>query len=134
VAEFGEPIVLRIDRSTGGTEAFPVTRPARALAHDGGHIWASMPDEIAVARLAPTAYVTTGNRPERLVYSRGRIYVACRFDDTLVVIDPRRLKRVKRLPMPLNPFAVAAGAGHVWVTSLAKGSVTRVDLGSPASS
>jgi hypothetical protein len=36
--------------------------------------------------------------------------------------------------MPLNPFAVAAGAGHVWVTSLAEGSVTRVDLGPSASS
>jgi hypothetical protein len=44
------------------------------------------------------------------------------------VLDPVTLQPVGRpLAVPLNPLAVAAGAGHVWVTGLGENTLTRID-------
>ena len=42
---------------------------------------------------------------------------------------PTRLRGgpVEQLRVPLNPYAVAAGDGHVWVTGMAGGTATRID-------
>jgi Protein kinase domain len=137
VAEYGQPLVLRIDRRTLQPRvASELTSPAGALAYGGGHVWATLPDDDAVARLHGRTpdYQTVGHRPERLVYARGQVFVTSRFDGTLVAVDARTLRIRHTLTVPLDPFAVAAGGGHVWVSSFGKGSVTRVDLGPPASS
>jgi hypothetical protein len=46
----------------------------------------------------------------------------------LVVVDPHTMRPLKRLPMPLNPWAVTADARHVWVTSIGQDEVARVDV------
>ena len=47
---------------------------------------------------------------------------------TVVVIDPEALEPVgDPLAVPLNPWAVAAGAGHVWVSGLGDSTLTRID-------
>ena len=77
----------------------------------------------------PPIYADAGRFPEQLTYTRGRLYVASRFDQTLVIIDPRKMKAVvKPLSMPFNPFGVTSDRRHVWVTSLGADAVTRVDL------
>ena len=45
-------------------------------------------------------------------------------------IDPARVRHgpVKRLRVALNPSAMAAGDGHVWVTGMARGTATRLRL------
>jgi streptogramin lyase len=136
VSEYGAPVVLRIDRRTlHARVASELTGRAGALAYGGGHVWATMPDDDTVARLRGRVpeYRTAGHRPERLVYAHGQLFVTSRFDDTLVDIDARTLLIRHILPVPLNPFGVAASAGHVWVTSFGEGSVSRVDLGPSAS-
>jgi hypothetical protein len=130
----GAAELMRVDRRTGRVRfGAPLTSRAGALAYGAGCVWATMPEEDAIARVCPhesPAYATAGRRPERLAYARGRVYVASRFENTLLVLDPQRLQRAEKpLRMPLNPFAVTADRRHVWVTSLGVDAITRVDLG-----
>ena len=91
-----------------------------------------MPADDAVA-CTPTDglnFVTSklAARPAQLTIAGGRAWVASNTDHTVVIVDPKDVKRVGRpLPVPLNPFAVAAGAGHVWVTGVGRNTVTRID-------
>lgn len=72
------------------------------------------------------AFETAGKRPEDLTYAHGRVYVASRFDDTLVILDADTMKPVRKpLPLPLNPFAVTSDRRHVWVAGLGYDTVTR---------
>jgi streptogramin lyase len=93
-----------------------------------------MPNDDVVARIErghslDPAFHAAGRRPERLTYARGRLYVASRYDDKLVVLDPRTLHPAQPpLPMPLNPFAVTSDGRHVWVAGLGENTVTLVDL------
>jgi YVTN family beta-propeller protein len=69
-----------------------------------------------------------GQQPAQLATAGGRVYVASYLDHTVVVLDPETLHRVGRpVPVAFNPYAVAAGGGHVWVTNLGAGSLTRLD-------
>jgi YVTN family beta-propeller protein len=139
VSEYARPIVVRIDRRTLHPRiASDLTSRAGGLAYGGGHVWATLPDADSVARLRRHSltpdYHTVGNRPERLAYAHGQVFVTSRFDDKLVVVDARTLRVERKLTVSLNPFGVVAGRGHVWVTSFGDGSVSRVDLGPAASS
>jgi DNA-binding beta-propeller fold protein YncE len=64
----------------------------------------------------------------QIAFAGGRVFVACVNDRVLVVVDPRSMRTLKRLPMPLDPFGVTADAKHVWVTSRGENAVARVDL------
>jgi DNA-binding beta-propeller fold protein YncE len=132
VAEFSAPRLLRIDRRTGhASVGARLLQPAEGLAYGGGCVWATMTEDDAVARKCPRENAipaTVGRHPEHLTYARGRVYVATRFDQALVVVDPDRLQIVRRLPMPFSPFAVTSDRHHVWVTGLGENTVTRVDL------
>jgi YVTN family beta-propeller protein len=126
--------VVRVDPGNGHVGGFAeIVRPARALAWGAGHLWATSPDDNALAKIDPKTYTagtqTVGPFPMQIAVTGGRVFVACLNDQSLVVVDPRTMRRVKRLPMPLNPFAVTADARHVWVTSLGENAVVRVDVG-----
>jgi streptogramin lyase len=136
VAEYRRPLLMRIDRRTGRPRSGArLIVAAGSLAYGGGHVWAAIPNNDTVVRVDPRrpgspVFADAGRRPEHLAYARGRLYVASRFDQTLVVIDPLTMKPARRpLPMPFNPFAVTADGAHVWVTGLSEDTVTRVDLG-----
>jgi streptogramin lyase len=134
VAELGDPLIKRLDPHTGAVHiGARLIHVAGSLAAGGGHLWAGIPDDGVIAKITPghsgdPSFQYAGRRPERLTYARGRLYATCRFDSTLVVLDPRSLKVVKRLDMPLNPFAVTSDGRRVWVTGLGADTVTRVDL------
>jgi DNA-binding beta-propeller fold protein YncE len=126
------PRLMAVDRRTGRTRTVPVINQAGFLTYGGGYVWASAPFDGSVTRVEPrtgrAASAAAGQHPAQLAYTAGRLFVACVNDRTLAVIDPRSLRRVKQIPMPLNPYGVTADSGHVWVTSLGEDTVTRVDV------
>jgi streptogramin lyase len=74
--------------------------------------------------------VTTaaGHTPVGLAVAHGNVYVASDTDHTVVRLAPRTVEPVgKPMHVPGNPYAVAAGAGHVWVTGFANNTLTRID-------
>jgi hypothetical protein len=120
---------LRAQRQWGAT----LTGPASALAYGGGYLWASVPEDDAVSRVDPASgqVVTTlaAREPGQIAVARGRVYVASTLAHSVVVLDPKHPRQKgESLPVPLNPYAVTTGAGHVWVSGLANNTLTRIDF------
>jgi DNA-binding beta-propeller fold protein YncE len=125
-----------IARVTPGGDRDPsawADAPPGGLAFGGGALWLSESDDGVVMRYdlktknSPTTSV--GRRPMRLVVVGGRrVYVAVNRDHRVRWLDARRGRRMGRLPVPKNPVALAVGAGHVWVTGVGNGTLTRIDL------
>ena len=87
-----------------------------------------------MARIHPrrpddTASTAVGPHPEGLVMAGGRLFVASNTRHIVAVLDPERFRRgpLQRLRVPLNPYALASGNGHVWVTGMAGATATRID-------
>ena len=102
------------------------------LAYGGRRLWASVPDDDSVVRYDPRTRQNVRDdavrSPAGLAVAGGRLFVANTTGHTTVVIDPESLEPVgDPLAVPLNPWAVAAGAGHVWVSGLGTGALTRID-------
>jgi DNA-binding beta-propeller fold protein YncE len=129
------PKLMSVDRRTGRRRTVGVNNQARHLTYGGGYVWASAPEDDSVARVnvrsGRASFAATGKHPEQLAYTAGRLFVACLNDQSLVVFDPKSLRRIATLRMPLNPFAVTADSRHVWVASLGDDTVTRVDVRQP---
>ena len=66
--------------------------------------------------------------PVGLAVAGGHVFVASNTRHRVAVLDPARLRRppLAELRVPLNPYAVAAGAGRVWVTGMARDTLTRI--------
>jgi hypothetical protein len=105
---------------------------ANALAYGAGALWASVEDDDTVARIAPDTKLSPtkpgGRHPAGLVVHGGRVFVADNTDDAITILDGETGKRVLKLDVPSNPWAVAAGRGHVWVTGMGGSTLTRLDL------
>jgi YVTN family beta-propeller protein len=58
----------------------------------------------------------------------GRLFVANRNDNTVLVFDPATLKRIgKPIEVGFNPYAMVADERSVWVTGLGDNTLTRID-------
>jgi Protein kinase domain len=132
IAERRRSRVDRVDLRNGRARDVEVIRPARALAWGAGHVWATSPDDDALARIDPKTKAvrtrTVGPFPMQIAVTHGRVFVACENDDAVAVVDPRTMRPLQRLPMPFNPYAVTADARHVWVTSLGENAVVKIDV------
>jgi DNA-binding beta-propeller fold protein YncE len=127
-----EKRVIRIPRDGVPEHGAWLGSPAAALAYGAGHAWASVAQDDSIARIntrsknAPTTLA--GRRPQQLVVADQRVFVASHADHRVVVIDARTLEQIgKPLPVPRNPYGVAAGGGHVWVTGIGTNTLTRID-------
>ena len=84
------------------------------------------------ASIAAPARLSRRTRPGSPDRSRSRavaVYVADTIDHSVLVLDPKHPRdEPESLPMPLNPYAVTPGAGHVWVSGLARNTLTRIDF------
>jgi len=132
VALEGEPRIVRLSLAARREIGITLTGSASSLAWGGGYLWASVAETDAVARVDPTRdqAVTTavGSRPAQITVAGGLVFVASNTDHTVVVLDPKHPRRGgTSLRVPLNPYAVAAGAGHVWVSGLGRNTLTRLD-------
>ena len=124
--------VVRLVPSTGEQRSVVLTGPATSLAYGLGHVWASQSDDNAVARVDPrllqAVTTTVAQNPAQIAVAGGRVFVASNTDHRVVVLNPNDIRRKRtRLDVPLNPYGVVAGAGHVWVTGLGANTVTRLD-------
>jgi predicted Ser/Thr protein kinase len=111
---------------------FWLTDPAAQMTYGAGYLWASVPKDDAVARYDPrTNSVVTnnaGHRPAGLAVAGGSVFVASNTDHHLVRLAPQTGAPVGApLRMPPNPWAVAAGEGHVWVSGIGSNSLSRID-------
>jgi hypothetical protein len=102
------------------------------LTYGGGRLWASVPDDDSVVRYDPRSDVIVKDdavrNPEGLAFAGGRLLVANHTGHTVVVIEPESLEPIgDPLAVPLNPWAVVAGSGHVWVSGLGESTLTRID-------
>ena len=98
----------------------------------GGRLWACVGDADNLVRIDPqtTGVVTmAGPRdPAGLAVAGGHVFVASNTRHRVAVLDPARPRRrpLAAMRVPLNPYAMAAGAGHVWVTGIASDTLTRI--------
>ena len=67
-------------------------------------------------------------RPAGLAVAGDRVFVASYTTQNVVVVDQESLEPVgDPIPLSLNPWAVEAGAGHVWVSGLGENTLSRID-------
>jgi hypothetical protein len=128
--------IVRVDRRTGRMRTWArLIYSAHSLAWGGGYLWATSPDGNSLTRIDPRvknskADTNAGHFPEGVAMARGRVFVASYNDQSLLVMDPKKLKPAgPAVNVPFNPYAVVAAGRHVWVTGLGENTVTRVDLG-----
>ena len=69
----------------------------------------------------------TGRGPAGIAVRKGTVWVANQTGSTLTRINVRTGRAAKKeIPVPLNPYDVAAYDDAIWVTSLSTGKVTRI--------
>jgi YVTN family beta-propeller protein len=111
----------------------PVLRgPGQLLRYGNGFLWTTLEGEDAVARISADGRtmrtVAAGHAPSQSVVARGRLFVANRNDNTVLVFDPETLKPIgEPVDVGLNPFAMVADDRSVWVTGLGDNTLTRID-------
>jgi DNA-binding beta-propeller fold protein YncE len=101
------------------------------MTYADGYGWASSRDTNEVnqirSRSGGSANSSVCAGPSQTAYGHGYLFVACNGDHTLVVLAPRSMRVVGHpIPVPQNPYAVAADARGVWVTGMAGNTVTRL--------
>lgn len=92
-------------------------------------------DSISVITgLAAEESPPVGKRPWGLAVdaTTNRLCVAMFGDDKVFVIDAQTMRTAAILSIPGNPIGVAAGGGRCYVTSFYAGTITAIDLATPA--
>jgi YVTN family beta-propeller protein len=118
--------------ATALTDWAALPAPAASLLYAGGALWIALEGDDAIARVdARTGNMRTvaaGHSPAQSALAGGYLFVASRNDNTVVVIDPKRLKPVgEPIDVGFNPYALAADERSVWVTGLGDNTLTRID-------
>jgi streptogramin lyase len=132
-AERRFPYVLKVNPRGGRPrELAHLDAPATAIAYGAGYIWALMRDADTLAQIDPlsgrTVSSSAGHRPADVAVAGERVLVTSENDHNVLVFDARTgLETGDPIPVALDPYAIATGLGHVWVTGVGSNSVTRLD-------
>jgi streptogramin lyase len=103
-----------------------------ALAVGGGGVWVADNANSRVIHLDPRnghptgRPIPVGRGPEAICAGDGAVWVASG-DDTVTRIDAATGRAHRARVRVADPGGIAAGAGSIWVTSRADGTVTRID-------
>ena len=113
-------------------ESVVLTGEATELDYGAGYLWASQSADDSITRYDPrrklTVTTAVARRPAGVAVGGGRVFVASHTEHSVVVVDPKTSRPVgEPLPMPPNPWAVEAGAGHLWVSGLGASTLSRID-------
>jgi streptogramin lyase len=125
--------LTRVDLRTARQQSLIVgDRPADVAVGDGA-VWVTNAGEDSVTRidtrtLNPTR-IGVGRAPQGLAIGNGAVWVANLLDSTLTPIDPVSGRSGTSIDVDPNPFALDVEGGHVWVGSLGRGTLQRVDFG-----
>jgi YVTN family beta-propeller protein len=125
-------VVTRIDVASGAMRQFFVgTQPAADVVYGAGSIWVAGEQDDSVFRINPATgdqiSIAVGSRPRQLAVRGNHVYVTNFNSSTLIVIDATRNRVVgEPVDVPINPFAVAAGPGAVWVASVGENKLAKL--------
>ena len=127
-----DDVVTRVDIRTGEQREFRVGRDPSAVAVGEDGVWVANRGDDTLTRIDTGSFNTetlpVGRVPAGVGVGGGAVWVANRVGNTLMRLDPRTGQRVGRsVPVPGNPYALDVRGREVWVTSLGRGTVTRVE-------
>jgi hypothetical protein len=96
-----------------------------------GYLWATLPGADTLARVGldggRPAQIPTGRGPAGVLVRKGIVWVVNRTESTLRRIRIANSRPIKgKIPMPLNPYEIAAYRDAIWVTGLTTGKIARV--------
>ena len=96
-----------------------------------GYLWATLVDTDKLARVdvdgGRPASFPTGRGPSGVVVHDGVVWVVNRTASTLTRIGVESGRpRTDEIPVPLNPYEIAAYRGSIWVSCLTEGKIARV--------
>ena len=130
----------RIDSDTGlvSGDELRLERGVSGVAVGESSVWVASPRTGEVLRIDGDAgtvedRIDVGGRPGALVFGGERVWVADESGGGITAINAQGGRVFKRHIAPhAAPLRLAVGAGGVWVSSAATGSVRRIDLGTAA--
>jgi hypothetical protein len=128
--------VIRADPKTGQSqrEVRVGDTPPEYGVYGDGALWLATPRDDAVYKVITATGavlpISVGHRPRRLALDGNRVYVSNYNSSDLYEIDAKA-SRVAGDPvsLPVNPFAITAGAGALWVTSPPTNQLSRLVTG-----
>jgi DNA-binding beta-propeller fold protein YncE len=99
-----------------------------------GALWIATPGDDAVYKVVTATGavipISVGHRPRRLALDGDRVYVSNYNSSDLYEIDAKKSKLAgDPVSLPVNPFAVTAGADALWVTSPPNNELVRLVTG-----
>jgi streptogramin lyase len=132
VAHDGVPRLLGFGARVRVRDQQWLAAEASELVYGDKRVWASEPATDSLGRFDPRSGRIAENRvaprPAGLAVAGGRVFVASYTTQNVVVVDQQSLKPVgDPISVPLNPWGVEAGAGHVWVSGLGTNALSRID-------
>ena len=128
--------IIRADPNTGQPqrEVRVGETPPEYGVYDDGALWLATPGDDTVYKVITASGevipIGVGHRPRRLTVDDNRVYVSNYSSSDLYEIDAKASKVTGNpLSVPVNPFAVTAGDGAVWVTSPPNNQLSRLVRG-----
>lgn len=102
------------------------------LVYARGSVWATKPDDRAVAQLDPDTLkviqtIPVGNGPSAIAVGEGGVWVTNTLDGTVSKIGLARGAVTLTVPVGERPTAVAAGAGGIWVAKQGAPTLVRLE-------
>jgi DNA-binding beta-propeller fold protein YncE/predicted Ser/Thr protein kinase len=133
-----EGTLTRIDAETDKVMGRPIDLGVgvAAVAVGGGSVWVTDAKTGELLRVDDESgrvvqRIRVGGHPGPIVYGGGRVWVADTKGAGITAVDTKGGKVVRRGLEPHKaPLRLATGAGGLWVSSAAGGTVRRIDLGS----
>jgi YVTN family beta-propeller protein len=122
--------VLRIEHTSGGSNAIDMGEIPFAVAAGLGAVWLTDLVESPVVNAEPEAgqlvrldpdtgrledVIPVGKRPSAVATGGGSVWVANGGETSIWRIDPRTNEVVDTIPTPYYPWEVVYGHGHLWV-------------------
>ncbi len=109
------------------------TLPGRvmSLSNAGPVVWTILEDQNTIVRVgARDGHLIqgpAGSDPTYSLEAGGRVYVASRNTNEVLVLDPSTLKPTHDpIGVGLNPYALVADEQSIWVTGLGDNSLTQI--------
>jgi streptogramin lyase/predicted Ser/Thr protein kinase len=125
----------RIDPSSGERRSTPIGLGKHRVAFGADQVWVTNYEDGTISQnnrsLSNAATDALNVRgPLGIAISGTTVWVASYLDDAVVRLDARTGKAIGNpIAVGRNPFAIVAHGDHVWVTNLASGTVSRIDVG-----
>jgi DNA-binding beta-propeller fold protein YncE len=128
--------VIKANAKTGEAERevrVGETPPEYGVYGDGA-LWLAAPGDDAVYKVVTASGavipISVGHRPRRLTLDNGRVYVTNYNSSDMYEIDAKTSHVVgDPVSLPVNPYAVTAGGGALWVTSPPNNELARLVTG-----